>query len=359
MDRIEPIMTTFRYLVLFSLSLQSTLLFGREIAYLDGSRTNQFAYPSELQYKDLNVWQKIGFILAKYDVKITSQETVHIKHESRSKLRELYTEDRQLFFVDYRGNHPESRDMSRVPKEAMMNILFEPPAVFATSYSPEYYDLFLKVFTFHDGLVDGKKFIKFRYYAWNPMREDLPPFHERKLCCGFFGNKRSDYRGEIYTERKRVIRFFEQFHPHEFDFYGPGWENLGYATYKGVVDDKCGLMKHYKFSIAYENTKDVPGYITEKIFDCFQAGVVPVYLGSPTVEREIPSNCFIDRRQFSSDQHLYEYLSSMTEETFNEYLDNIRQFLASDASKLFDQDHFVLSVVNGILDRDLTVQDLY
>ena len=117
-------------------------------------------------------------------------------------------------------------------------------------------------------------------------------------------------------------------------------------------------MKHYKFSFTYENTRDVPGYITEKIFDAFQSGVVPIYLGSPTVTEEIPANCFIDMRKFPSYHALYEYLVSMPEQEFNQYLENIRAFLDSDKAKLFDEDHFVLSIVNGILGTNLTVDDL-
>ncbi len=352
-------MILFRYLIFAASTILASPLFCREIAYLDGSKKDQFTFADGAEYKDLKVWQKIHYILEKYGVKILPQEGVHLNSKSRHELREKYNQERQLFFVDYRGDYPNPQDMKKVSKKAMMNILFEPPSVFSTSYSSEVHDLFSKIFTFDDRLVDGKKFIKFRYFELAPMEKGLPLFEERKLCCGFFGNKFSNYPGELYSERKKIIHFFEKFHPDQFDFYGPWWDNLGYSTYKGVVEDKWDRMKHYKFAIAYENTKDVPGYITEKIFDCFKVGVVPVYLGSPTVQDEIPSDCFIDRRQFSSDEHLYQYLISITEDRFNNYLENIRRFLDSDEAKLFDEDHFVLSIVNGILNTHLDQEDLH
>ena len=40
------------------------------------------------------------------------------------------------------------------------------------------------------------------------------------------------------------------------------------------------------------------GYISEKIFDCFFAGTVPLYLGAPDIEDYIPADTFIDLRQF-------------------------------------------------------------
>jgi hypothetical protein len=42
------------------------------------------------------------------------------------------------------------------------------------------------------------------------------------------------------------------------------------------VDSKKNTLEKYKFSICYENARDIPGYITEKIFDCFFAGCVPI-----------------------------------------------------------------------------------
>jgi hypothetical protein len=57
-------------------------------------------------------------------------------------------------------------------------------------------------------------------------------------------------------------------------------------------------LEKYKFSICYENARDTPGYITEKIFDCFFAGCVPIYWGANNITDHIPKECFIDKRDF-------------------------------------------------------------
>ena len=49
-------------------------------------------------------------------------------------------------------------------------------------------------------------------------------------------------------------------------------------------------MQHYRFYICYENTEGVEDYITEKIFDCFAAGFVPIYWGASNIEKYIPKN---------------------------------------------------------------------
>lgn len=42
---------------------------------------------------------------------------------------------------------------------------------------------------------------------------------------------------------------------------------------------KIEYLSRFKFNIAFENS-DGPGYITEKLIDCYLAGVVPIYWGS-------------------------------------------------------------------------------
>jgi hypothetical protein len=41
------------------------------------------------------------------------------------------------------------------------------------------------------------------------------------------------------------------------------------------------------------------GYITEKIFDCFYAGTVPIYYGASDISDFIDPKSFIDYQNFS------------------------------------------------------------
>jgi hypothetical protein len=86
--------------------------------------------------------------------------------------------------------------------------------------------------------------------------------------------------------------------------------------------------------LCYENAQ-VPGYITEKIFDSLRSDCIPVYLGAPNIEKYVPKNVFIDRRQFNSEGDLAEFLSSMSQEQFNQYLLNIREYLSGAQFKAF------------------------
>ena len=107
-------------------------------------------------------------------------------------------------------------------------------------------------------------------------------------------------------------------------------------------------MKNYKFSICFENTTNIDGYITEKIFDCFTAGTVPIYSGCPNIEKYIPSNCFIDMRNFSTIQDLYNYINSMSYREYQEILDNIQKFLQSKQGWIFTPECFAQTLLKSI-----------
>jgi len=126
------------------------------------------------------------------------------------------------------------------------------------------------------------------------------------------------------------------------------WWPAEFRNYHGPIDSKLEVLKYYRFSFAYENTKNVPGYITEKIFDSFHAGTVPIYLGAPNVWEYIPDECFIARADFQSDEELYHYLKNMPKDVYAKYLDNIDDYLHSDQAKLFSKEHFIQIFMDAI-----------
>jgi hypothetical protein len=107
------------------------------------------------------------------------------------------------------------------------------------------------------------------------------------------------------------------------DVFGPGWENLDNLparweeklrrvsrVFRGPCDNKRETMRRYRFGIAYENTA-WPGYVTEKIVDCFVAGIVPVYLGAPDIPDHVPFGSFLDATRYASPADLADRMRSM------------------------------------------------
>jgi len=230
-------------------------------------------------------------------------------------------------------------------KKKVIGILMEPPTTVAEIYAPPFLSFCDKVLTWDDSLVDNKKFFKFFYYNLEQMDRNLVPFHQKKLLTMVVAHKTSSHPKELYSERLKVIHYFEKQTGNDFEFYGYGWGKAGYRTYRGTVQDKHRILKQYRFSICYENMKDVQGYITEKIFDCFAAGCVPIYWGASNVTAYIPKNCFIARQNFASMDDLMNYLRNMKEVEYNHYLKNIRLFLESKQAQKFTQTNFCNTLV--------------
>jgi len=233
-----------------------------------------------------------------------------------------------------------------------------------------------RVFTWNDSLVDGRRFVK--VHLPNPIRiPRADGFEGRDLfCCLIAGNKVMRYpdERELYTERVRAIRWFEAHAPDEFRLFGIDWDTpprrrgrwgkmekrlwkgvlsrLGlrpFPSYRGTVGAKRDVLSRARFSLAYENVRDVPGYITEKIFDCFFAGCVPVYRGAGNVTDYIPADCFIDRRDFADTGEVYRRLKAMGEAEFVTYQENIVRFLGSEQARAFSSARFAETIAQGIV----------
>lgn len=180
------------------------------------------------------------------------------------------------------------------------------------------------------------------------MRTDLPSFEKKKLCVMVSGsdNAYPERKNELYSERMKMVEFFETKPAGEFDIYGRFWVKRPYRDFRGYIpgdisgEEKISTLKNYRFCVCFENTKDLNGYITEKIFSCFAAGCVPIYWGANNIEQYIPKACFIDYREFPSREHLYQFIKTMSKDVYQQYIDNIRAFLQSEQAQFFSPKYF-------------------
>lgn len=227
-------------------------------------------------------------------------------------------------------------------------LILESPLIVKNSWYPANLSKFKKIFTWNDEYIDGKKYIKINY-TYDFEHQGFMQKEKKNLVCMITANKTSNEENELYSEREKVIRFFEENHSREFDLYGIGWDKARlsglfraikklprlwrmipfrkYPSYKGSVENKKAVMGQYQFSICYENVFGLNGYITEKIFDCFFSGTVPIYWGAENISKYIPKDCFIDRREFKNNEDLYYYIKNMSDEDYNIKIDKIKNFL--------------------------------
>jgi alpha(1,3/1,4) fucosyltransferase len=239
--------------------------------------------------------------------------------------------------------------LKQYSKDDIILLILEPPTVVSHYYNKEAHAYFGKIFTMLDDLVDNKKYFKLHYPQPSLTRVQPLDFDKKKLCTLIAGNNKVQHPLELYSERRNWINYCEKNALNLFEFYGRGWDKENLQTYKGSLLAKVPILKTYKFCVCYENTKDTNGYITEKIFDVLISSCVPIYLGAPNITDYVPSNCFIDRRQFESDQHLFDFIKNMTEEKYQEYSENIKLFLKGPRAALFSAEHFANVITKALL----------
>jgi alpha(1,3/1,4) fucosyltransferase len=65
------------------------------------------------------------------------------------------------------------------------------------------------------------------------------------------------------------------------------------TNYKGSVENKINTMEKYRIAVVIENSLS---YVSEKIFDSFSAGCIPVYVGPDLRKCKIPNNLYIQAK---------------------------------------------------------------
>lgn len=267
-----------------------------------------------------------------------------------------------------------------LPKEKDIHksylLLFESKLIRPDNWDLEKHKYFNKIFTWDDRYVDNKKYFKLNFSHLFPDSINKDLSKKKKLCTLIAGNKMVAHPLELYSKRVEAIKWFEKNHLAEFDFYGVGWDKYIFENryvryiynkmklyrllkpyspaYKGKIESKKEVLTKYRFAICYENARNIDGYITEKIFDCFFAGCIPVYWGANNIEEHIPKNCFIDKREFENYETLYEFMIGIDDSLYLKYLNDIESYLRSEDSSTFSADYFANTIVNNILDDKIS-----
>jgi hypothetical protein len=281
-----------------------------------------------------------------------------------------------IIFIDFPA--PKNKHLGQLIKNNYQNlylITLESPIIKPDNFDKKNHEYFKKIFTWSDELIDNKKYFKINYSYKMPSNIKFAG-PRKKLCTLISSNKSIKHPAELYTERITAIRWFEKNHLNDFDLYGKGWNKyyfygkfLGfnllrlnrlkllakilsphYPSYKGEVKSKKETLQNYKFAICYENANGFPGYITEKIFDCFFGGCVPIYLGADNIKNHIPENCFIDKRDFKTYDDLYKYIKNMHEAEYLSYASAINNFVNGEKARQFSAEYFA-----DILIREITL----
>jgi hypothetical protein len=129
------------------------------------------------------------------------------------------------------------------------------------------------------------------------------------------------------------------------DRFEPYRERLAEAE---ACADKIEAISAFRFNLCFENV-EYPGYVTEKIIDCFVGGTIPVYWGAPDADEIIPRAAYIDGREYSGDwAALRNRLQSMGEGEATGMIEAGRRFLREPGGLCFSHEAFAAKV-SGLL----------
>ena len=211
--------------------------------------------------------------------------------------------------------------------------------------------LFRRIFSWSDSealLPFTRSPVRTRHFAWPQSFDDVDERlwrrEPRRFLLMMNANKLPRlYHRELYTERLRAVEYF---HRHgEIDLYGRNWDRAptrvgktatpfalrrvasaawearqrvwpdalytaAAGASRGPTPSKSETVSRYRFALCFENS-ELKGWITEKIFDCFHVGTIPIYRGAPDILDWVPAECFIDMRRFCDFDDLRAYLHAM------------------------------------------------
>lgn len=209
--------------------------------------------------------------------------------------------------------------------------------------------------------------VKTGHFCWpqsfDRVHDTLWASRERKFLLMMNANKLPRvYKDELYTSRLRAVQFFHGFG--EIDLYGRNWDKApsrvgktrtpyvlrrmesrlwtlkqkvlpdplyvaAASATRGPARSKSQTVAQYRFSLCFENSI-LKGWMTEKLFDCFFVGTIPVYWGAPDVLDYVPAESFIDMRQFRDFAELRRFLLALTPADEDQYRDAARAYLESE-----------------------------
>lgn len=208
------------------------------------------------------------------------------------------------------GNAKTSKSDSRFKTKVLL--LIEPNSVLPDIYKSKELSSFDLVVAMSPWRAQRLGIPNWLYQPYNFISSKID-FKKRSsspvlVAASKFGNSPRS----LYWLRRKLIRMCDKKHL-QLDVYGPDWNMsitkelrmriysirqflkhgnspkwrdcfsmLGYKPhhYHGIIESKEKLLRQYAISIVIENDEDA---LSEKLFDCLQAGVVPVYVG-PNLE---------------------------------------------------------------------------
>jgi len=233
------------------------------------------------------------------------------------------------------------REHDRICPNALRFLyIYEPPSIDPMQYTQRVWKQFDAILTWNTYLTASSNAFTFEAgtyfdFPFSPSWGVIPNIEmseastRERAICQVCGDKYSLSAEEIYSERRKIARWFHAHAKTRMDVFGK--PAMATPNYRGVADDKAETFARYRYALCFENTYHplwTRGYLTEKILDCMASLTIPIYYGCSNIEELVPADCFIDYRRFSSLEELDDFLQSMTDEEYRGYAERMKKFVA-------------------------------
>jgi hypothetical protein len=273
-------------------------------------------------------------------------------------------EANEVFFIDYPNKNDFVFEYFKGKDALLYLINFESPIIKPQIFKKELHHPFSKIFTCSDDFVTWKtskcKIINFS------SEFNINFNHEKrsKEIVIIDLNKKSNAVNKLYTERLRLIRWFNRYNSKYIDLNGFDWDSnilsadnifkrvfnkfngkfrsfsLNLDIFRLRIKRKNQILLKYNFCICLENDGGYNGWIKGKIIDCFFVGTIPIFKGVTNIENYISKGCYIDHDEFPKPEKILDYLISFDEKKINKYRPNIKESLLKNESEKFSLIHF-------------------
>ena len=255
-----------------------------------------------------NLFEKFSFYL---NSKFYKNDLTKIKlFDEKIKQKKLIN----IYFVDSLNNYYKNILIKDITKLLENRYIFN-----ITSVNPDY--LIFDIFKCEHLNLKYNKSIKIGIYTENQFPDFSEAdyaisYHNINYLDRYFRNKRkymNNFKRKLFeTIRKKAlkkkmrkkfcaavisninssdgfrIKFIKELSKYKtVDMGGIYKNNVG-----GIVRNKINFLSSYKFSIAMENSEG-QGYISEKIYDSFLAGTIPIYYGGYMIDEFINPKSYI------------------------------------------------------------------
>lgn len=167
--------------------------------------------------------------------------------------------------------------------------------------APNYIRVPLSYFM-HDGkLTHGYK---------SKWRKKCDPSSKKYFACFLVSN--GGYWDEAFDGARERNLIFHRLSLYKFVASGGKFLNTIQKVLPRDIDNE-GWLSNCKFTIAYEN-QYYPGYITEKVYQAYFAGTIPIYNAHPSVFNELNRKAMVLDDDFSSHEEMIEYIKELDQD---------------------------------------------